>query len=261
MAIEVFNRHELKYMIDMNMFKKVQERLSDYMELDAHNKEQPYYTIANIYYDTEDNQLIQKSISKPAYKEKLRVRSYGVPDLDETAYVEIKKKVNGVVNKRRSSMTVEETYKFLETGKAPDYKPHMNKQVLREIEFFLTQYQLKPAVYLAYDRRAFFGDGNRDLRVSFDTNIRTRRDDLRLEVGDHGRLLLEEGKVLMEIKTGHSIPLWLTRLLSDYQIYPSSFSKYGKEYVQMMTEQSNERRVVAPPVTHSIPKILTPRYA
>lgn len=37
------------------------------------------YTICNIYYDTGDWRLIRKSLEKTVYKEKLRIRSYGVP--------------------------------------------------------------------------------------------------------------------------------------------------------------------------------------
>ncbi|MFB5285323.1 VTC domain-containing protein [Peribacillus sp. Hz7] len=188
MAIEVFNRHEKKYMIDVDTFSKIQMRLADYMELDAYNKNNAYYTIANLYYDTADDDLIRHSISKPVFKEKLRMRGYGTPSLDSKVYIEIKKKVNGIVNKRRSSMKLKEAYGFLQSGIAPTYQPYMNQQVLGEIESFLTQYQLKPAVYLAYDRMAYFGKGNRDLRMSFDFNIRSRRSELMLEAGDHGQL-------------------------------------------------------------------------
>ena len=239
MAIEVFNRHEKKYMIDVDTFSKIQMRLADYMELDAYNKNNAYYTIANLYYDTADDDLIRHSISKPVFKEKLRMRGYGTPSLDSKVYIEIKKKVNGIVNKRRSSMKLKEAYAFLQSGIASTYQPYMNQQVLGEIESFLTQYQLKPAVYIAYDRMAYFGKGNRDLRMSFDFNIRSRRSELMLEAGDHGQLLLEKEKVLMEIKTGNSMPLWLVRILSEYKVYPSSFSKYGTEYIQRASAPIN----------------------
>jgi SPX domain protein involved in polyphosphate accumulation len=120
MAIEVFNRNECKFLIDKAMYENIQDKLLNYMDVDEYNKKREFYTISNIYYDTRDNQLIRNSLSKPSYKEKLRIRSYGVPREDEKVYLEIKKKVCGVVNKRRTRLILKEAYDFLETGKKPE---------------------------------------------------------------------------------------------------------------------------------------------
>lgn len=237
MAIEVFNRYENKYIFNTKVYEKVQSRLSEHMELDEYNKQNETYTISNLYYDTPDNYLIRTSLQKPKYKEKLRLRAYGVPDIDGKVYIEIKKKVAGLVNKRRSSLTLNEAYEFLQTGIIPDAKPYQNRQVLGEISYILKMYELRPALYLAYDRRAYFGAGQQDLRISFDCNIRTRRYDLFLESGDYGASLLDEDQWLMEIKTSQSIPEWLGRLLSEYKIYPTSFSKYGVEYTKTIIKK------------------------
>lgn len=230
MAIEVFNRYENKFLIDRATYQNIQEKLLYHMELDEYNKAHEFYTISNIYYDTKDNDLIRNSLSKPKYKEKLRLRSYGVPREDDKVYLEIKKKVNGLVNKRRTSLKLGEAYAFASTGVKPELKEYMNGQVLNEIEYILKRYDLEPRLYLAYDRKAMFSRDNRDIRITFDTNIRTRREDLKLESGDHGDLLLEKELWLMEVKAERSIPLWLSRLLSEYKIYSTSFSKYGKEH-------------------------------
>jgi hypothetical protein len=235
MAIEIFHRCENKYRLDGTVFDKLQDRLSGYMETDAHNESRFTYPICNIYYDTDDSYLIRTSLAKPKYKEKLRLRSYGTPDIDSRAYVEIKKKVHGVVNKRRSGLRLREAYDFLESGEMPEINRNMNGQVLREIQYTLSQRTLKPQTYLSYERRAYFEAGNPDLRISFDTNILTRRYDLRLESGSYGEPLLAEGEWLMEIKTSRAMPVWLTRVLSEYKIYPSSFSKYGTEYRRSLT--------------------------
>ncbi|ODM25919.1 molecular chaperone [Clostridium sp. Bc-iso-3] len=235
MAIEVFNRYEKKFLMDSKTYERVQHILSEYMELDEYNKvNNTYYTICNIYYDTQDNQLIRHSISKPKYKEKLRLRAYGVPSFDAKVYLEIKKKVNGLVNKRRTKLILKEAYEFAATGVKPEYKSYMNKQVLNEIEYLLKVYDLEPKLYLAYDRVAYFGINNRDLRITFDTNIRSRRTDLRLELGDHGERLLDDGIWLMEVKAEKSIPVWLSRMLSQNKLFKTSFSKYGTEYKKMV---------------------------
>ncbi|MDQ2086816.1 polyphosphate polymerase domain-containing protein [Herbivorax sp. ANBcel31] len=236
MAIEVFNRYEKKFLVSAQVYEEVQCELRKYMELDEYNKLHPYYTISNIYYDTMNNELIRKSISKPKYKEKLRLRGYGIPSLEDKVYLEIKKKVNGLVNKRRTKLVLKEAYSYLYTSRKPEYKEYMNKQVLNEIDYFLKMYNLVPKIYIAYDRRAFFGKNNRDLRLTFDTNIRTRRTDLRLEFGDYGQRLLDDSVYLMEVKAEKSVPLWLSKMLSDFKLYKTSFSKYGVEYKKMKSE-------------------------
>ena len=148
--------------------------------------------------------------------------------------MEIKKKVRGVVNKRRSAMKLSDAYSFLESGELPEMQPYMNGQVLREIARIIETNAIRPALVLSYDRIAYFGNGSRDLRVSFDTNIRSRPSDLRLESGAYGESLLPDGNWIMEIKTNQSIPLWLCSLLSEYRLYPAGFSKYGKVFQRML---------------------------
>jgi hypothetical protein len=231
---EVFNRRETKFLVNKDVYESIQKELLKYMELDGYNKKHEFYTISNIYFDTQDNYLIRNSLAKPKYKEKLRLRSYGVPGENEKVYLEIKKKVCGLVNKRRTTLRLNEAYDFVSTGVKPEIKEYMNKQVINEIEYILKIYDLAPRLYLAYDRKAMFGKENRDLRITFDTNIRTRREDLRLELGDHGESLLDGDKWLMEVKAEKSIPIWLSKLLSKHKIISTSFSKYGEEYRRML---------------------------
>ena len=232
MAIEVFNRYEHKYLLDSDTYKSVIAEMDKHMELDAYNIGHKPYTIANIYYDTDDDYLIRNSLAKPEYKEKLRLRSYGVPEKDGLVYLEIKKKYRGLVNKRRTTLMLNEAYDFVKSGEQPQKQSYMNGQVLDEITYFLHNYKLKPKLYLAYDRIAYFEKGNPDLRISFDMNIRTRRCDVRLEDGDYGEKLIANGIYLMEIKTAMAKPLWLTKLLTELNIHRSNFSKYGTEYKQ-----------------------------
>ena len=140
MAIEVFNRYEHKYMLNREQFEKIIKILDEHMDMDSHNEDHTPYTIANIYFDTPDDYLIRTSLSKPEYKEKLRLRAYGVPDRDSKVFLEIKKKFRGIVNKRRTKLKLAEAYSFVATGKAPEPKDYMNTQVLRELEYFLKIY-------------------------------------------------------------------------------------------------------------------------
>ena len=184
------------------------------------------HTICNIYYDTPDNLLIRRSIEKPVYKEKLRLRSYGIPTLDTKVFLEMKKKYNKVVNKRRIQLTLREAYDYVEHG----IRPKEDSQILREMDFFLDRYTLERGLYLAYDRVALFGNEDKDFRVTFDMNIRSRKEYTGLEDGDFGNLLIPQGYYLMESKVMGSTPLWFTKILSELQIFPASFSKYGNFY-------------------------------
>ncbi len=222
MAQTVFNRYEKKYLIPEEIYFELRARLRPYMQEDQYG----LHTICNIYYDTPQYDLIRKSIEKPAYKEKLRLRSYGIPTLDTPVFLEIKKKYNKVVNKRRIQLPLWQAYAYVEQG----IRPNQDSQILREIDFFLKRYPLQRGVYLAYDRIALFQNDNPDFRVTFDHNIRSRQVNMGLEEGDCGEPLLPERYYLMESKVMGAAPLWFTRILSELSIYPVSFSKYGNIY-------------------------------
>ncbi len=240
MAKEVFSRYEVKYMLNTEQKESIIKAFREYMKEDRYNYGGKYYTISNIYYDTEDNTLIQRSLSKPVYKEKLRLRGYGIPKPGDIVFLEIKKKYKGVVNKRRSCIELEEAKRYMETGILPEIKPYMNKQVLQEIDYFTHIYNLQPKLYLAYDRLAFFDKNDPQFRVSFDTNIRTRRYDLTLDAGDYGQNMLTDDTWLMEVKINKNLPLWFARLLQEYKMYKCSFSKYGTEYARMIASNRME---------------------
>jgi hypothetical protein len=222
MAQAVFNRYEKKYLMPEPVYLALRERLAPHMEEDEYG----LHTICNLYYDTASHHLIRRSIEKPVYKEKLRLRSYGVPDLNSRVFLEIKKKYNKVVNKRRIQLPLREAYGFVELG----LPPGRDSQITREIAFFLRRYPLKRGLYLAYDRIALFGKEDRAFRVTFDRRIRSRRTRMGLERGDAGELLLPEGYYLMESKVMGATPLWFAAILSELALYPVSFSKYGNIY-------------------------------
>ncbi|MBM7568565.1 polyphosphate polymerase domain-containing protein [Paenibacillus sacheonensis] len=239
MAIEVFNRYENKYLMDTNAFHHIYNRLLASMVPDEYNRDDEFYAISNLYYDTEHDSLIRASLAKPKYREKLRIRAYGIPEHDAKVYLELKKKVFGLVNKRRTALKLHEAYDFVGSGIAPEFRTGMNKQVIQELGYFLSRYELKPKLYLAYDRIALFSKENRDLRITFDTNIRSRRYEVKLENGDYGEQLMEPGQWLMEVKAEKTVPVWLSRLLSELGMFRTSFSKYGNEYKRLKRNERN----------------------
>lgn len=223
----VFKRYELKYLLSQEQKQAVLRAMEPYMKLDKYGRT----TIRNIYYDTDTYLLIRRSIEKPAYKEKLRIRSYSRAKPDSTVFVELKKKHQSVVYKRRISLPEEEAMQWI----AGTQHCHEHTQIADEIDYFLSYYQtLHPSVFLSYEREAYYSIDESDFRVTFDDNILCRQEDLSLESQVYGTPILPEGKVLMEIKCSGGIPLWMVQVLSKEQIYKTSFSKYGTAYQTMI---------------------------
>ena len=244
MAIKSFKRFEKKFILTSEQYNKLLPILLNYMNLDKHCKVGENYNIYNIYYDTLNNDVIRHSISKPYYKEKLRLRSYNVPNsLDDKVFLELKKKINGIVNKRRVVMTLGEVYEFLENRKKPNFDDYENNQVIREIEYYLSKNKVYPNVYIGYSRKALFGKDDKEFRVTFDNEITARRNDLYLTSGCFGYDILGENKYLMEVKFLGSIPLWFTKILSDLKIYNTHYSKYGTEYMMYCSNNKVEKVV------------------
>lgn len=223
----VFKRYELKYYLDKEQKERIVEAMRPYMELDKYGKT----TIRNIYFDTDDYRLIRRSIEKPVYKEKLRVRSYSKMKDDDLVFVELKKKYKKVVYKRRILMPEQAAMNWLQ-GECETEEP---SQISNEISYFLSYYKdLKPTVFLSYDREAYYCKDKSDFRVTFDENVLCREQELSLRSEVWGTPLLETDKVLMEIKCSGGMPLWMTEILSKEKIYKTSFSKYGTAYRTMI---------------------------
>ena len=219
-----FQRYEKKYLLTPDQLARMLAGMEGYVRADEFGR----YTICNIYYDTDDFQLIRASLEKPVYKEKLRMRSYGTPGDQDRVFVELKKKYDGIVYKRRTVMGAADAAAYIHDGKAPERED----QICREIDWFMRSYRPVPKVFIAYDRTAFAGLEDPNLRITFDTNLRWRDTGLDLRLGSHGAPILPPDQILMEIKIPGAAPVWLAHLLSETGAFPTSFSKYGFCYKQ-----------------------------
>ncbi len=233
MAVQtVFKRYELKYLLTSAQKETVLAAMGPYMRPDKYGRT----TIRNLYYDTDTYLLIRRSIEKPVYKEKLRIRSYSQADKDSTVFVELKKKYRSVVYKRRISLQNREALSWLSGEKHCG----QHTQIANEIDYFMELYgAVHPAVFLSYEREAYCCNDSSDLRVTFDDTILCRQEDLSLESEVYGTEILPEGMTLMEIKCGGGIPLWITHVLSKEKIYKNSFSKYGTAYRTLIFPQTH----------------------
>ena len=215
-------RYEKKYLLTAGQYAGIRRQLDPYIVPDVFFKS----TVCSLYYDTDDYELIRRSIDAPVYKEKLRLRSYNVPGPEDTVFVELKKKFKGVVYKRRAAMGARDAAEYLAGGRAAPG----DGQVTREIDWFLKTHEVRPRAFIACDREAYAGRGDGELRITFDENIRWRAEELDLTCGDGGESILPQGSVLMEIKLPEAAPLWLAEMLSENRVFPAGFSKYGECY-------------------------------
>lgn len=199
----IFKRYEMKYAMDSETMMAVEEEMASYMEADPHG----HSRIQSLYFDTPNYILARRSLEHPLYKEKLRLRSYGIAQVGSPTFLELKKKV------------------LLESFEGRD------GQIMREIDYSFSRYPgLAPRKLLMYDRDAFYAKDDHEFRVTFDSNILWRNTDLDLTCGFYGERLVPQDRVLMEVKAGGAIPLYFVKILKKYNLNRTSFSKYGRAY-------------------------------
>ena len=289
---ETFKRVEKKYCLSAEQYRTMLMITQQFLKPDDY----PKTVVSSLYFDTPENQLISRSLEKPLYKEKLRVRSYGIaqPDgsimpVSDQVFVELKKKYRGVVYKRRLALSTDAARAFLSgmdideacalfpadgaekecvaavrgahvivsaddagdaaaaafasagAAETAPLLPH-ERQVAREIAAFLKRYQgIRPAMVTQCERTAWAEPGNPgcSLRITFDSQLRAGHpagDPFAFQLDSRAMDLLRPGQVLMEIKQGGGMPFWLVNVLSENQIYPRSFSKYGTAYEKEQKE-------------------------
>lgn len=233
MAQEVFERYEKKYLLDTAQYHGLICEMVKWMSADHFGR----HTISNIYFDTGNFELIRRSLEKPAYKEKVRLRAYGPVSQDSTVFAELKKKSGGIVYKRRAALGLKEARDFLYRGACPE----PGSQIVKEIDYTMKRWGLMPKAFIAYDRLAFSGKRDPQLRVTFDRRIRGRENCLDLACGDFGTELIRRDQVLMEVKIPGAMPLWMSRSLSELGVFPVSYSKYGMYYKKKLMKQTMEK--------------------
>lgn len=230
----VFKRYEKKYLLDDGQVERLCRLARGRMHPDAYGKN----TVCSVYFDTDDYRIIRASLEKPIYKEKLRLRCYGVPKAEDTVFLELKKKYKGVVYKRRVKMTLSDAADWM--GGTPG--AGRDSQIGREIAYFMAFYDPLPKTLIAYEREAFYDNDDPDLRLTVDNNIRARANRLWPGLGCDGTPIIGGGERLVEVKTAGAIPLWLCRFFEQNGIRPTSFSKYGTFYADCIFPELQNKK-------------------
>ena len=232
--ISVMKRYELKYVLTKKQVDAFKTKVLDHMKVDKYG----LTTISSIYYDTPNYTLINRSIEKPLYKEKIRLRSYGLAKEDTPVFLEIKRKNEKIVYKRRIATVEDKAERFFEGEEEFD-----KEQISRELLAFKERYgTLEPKYLIIYDRVAYYQE-NSDLRITLDMNPRYRTENLNLHTSLEGTPLLKEGEAILEIKVQHSVPLWLAEILTKEKIYQSSFSKVGTAHKKEMNKAPFKKEI------------------
>lgn len=241
----VFQRRETKYLLTYADYHELQKELAPYMGVDEYGK----HTIISIYYDTNDFQLIRWALEKPDFREKFRVRSYGTPQDETLVYLEIKKKVNKIIYKRRLALPYEEAHDFQHHFTDFSLRGLQDQQIKQEIQWLMRRQTLQPQVMIAYDRIAMkaFDESLAEFRITFDFEIRFRTDELDLRKGAHGQRVAPELDVLMEVKALGAYPLWFSKILSQLGIYQGNFSKYAQTYQRYLAARPESGGQLAQP--------------
>jgi hypothetical protein len=232
---QVFRRKEVKYLLQSRQYEGMLHLLRDHIVPDSFFESD----ILSLYFDTPDFLLIRRSLEKPDYKEKLRLRCYGLPEAESRAFLEIKKKCAGIVYKRREALPYEQALYYLqgaELGK--------DSQIFREMDWMLQFYgTLQPAMLLTCHRFSYKAKDNSGVRITFDRDIMWRSQALDLRAGVGGNFLFPSSHHLMELKLPNAMPLWLSHSLARLRIYPQSVSKYGLAYQALQAQAAGKEEV------------------
>lgn len=228
----IFRRYEKKYILTSHQYQQLMSAFAEKFTANVYGE----YSVHNIYFDTDQDEIIRTSIERPIYKEKMRMRWYGALQEETEAFVELKKKFDGIVYKRRIAMPFSDAVKYL----LQDELPPKDSQILHEIQWVRQRYHLHPAAQIFYDRKAFCCKDNDQLRMTFDTNLKASGL-LDIGISNENLALLQNNEVaqvallpanthLMELKIPNAMPVWMSHVLSELKIFPTSFSKYGTYY-------------------------------
>lgn len=235
-----FSRYEFKFPLSYDDMDRLIDDLLPWIEPDEHVNEYGIYTISSIYLDNAARQCYYETINNDYFRQKVRLRVYGRKNTeDSVSFLEVKSKIDGLVVKRRVQMRLGDAMRFLAACSREGYDfdlaayPSSSLQILKEIRQVTVSKSLVPVNVVSYERLPYVVKEDRNLRITFDFNIRTRGDRLDLTQGTDGKPACPEKVSILEIKTEKAIPFWLVQILGKYEYRNQTFSKYCSHYEAM----------------------------
>ncbi|MEE4193968.1 MAG: polyphosphate polymerase domain-containing protein [Anaerolineae bacterium] len=247
-ATRSFNRFELKYLLSLQQAERFKTSLQPYMMPDQYGANQGHYDITNLYYDSPELRCYWEKENGVRVRRKLRLRSYGRTLITEDTpiFLEIKQRVNRVIQKRRAVLPYGEALRLCNDRELPEAEPE-DRDVIEEIYAFLWQYNLRPMSMVHYHRQAFMGTAyDSGLRITFDTQLACQSHALHLHEAFAGRSMFPVNMVVMEIKINERLPIWLSELIAHHNLEVDRISKYSRSIEAAAQMPSLQLRCLPP---------------
>jgi hypothetical protein len=231
-------RREYKYLIDEGTALELREAVRPFCTLDRYGSGRPIgrYWIASLYLDTPDLRLYRANQHEVVDRFKVRVRGYPGSGSD-AVFLEVKRRVNDVISKTRGALAGEEWRSLLgEPGRGLLGVPSSRRAALERFVCLVQRHDLRPTMLVRYEREAWVSLIDAYARVTFDRRVQSQpRDELSLDAAPgHWRSSDDAlsqrssaSQTILELKFTTAAPRWMMHLVQRFDLFRSSFSKYG----------------------------------
>jgi hypothetical protein len=227
-------RIEYKYLVPKKILPDIRKYCEPYLELDnyAASQEKKEYLVRSIYYDSPKYDFYFEKVEGLRKRKKVRIRGYNEYSENAKVFLEIKRKNGPTISKTRSPVLYKNFPVLLETGDIKTYVSEFNGhggnlENARRFLFHVKNLALNPVILINYDREAFFYKFNRDLRITFDKNLRSKIHSSVNSIFDNsGFVNVLTDYFILEIKTTLNFPSWLNYLLANFELRQQALSKY-----------------------------------
>lgn len=219
-------RVELKYVIPIFLKEKISRELSPFLELDSNSVDPELgYKIHSLYYDSDSFICYRRKVDGEARRAKLRLRRYEYMEQNQ-CFLEIKINQENRIIKKRTFLPLDELMKSLRplNPLKPSHLAH--DEVFQNALYLVRFYRLKPKIVINYSRLAFVGRFHPWLRVTFDTAIRSQREELSPESKIKGIYELPPHLCVLEVKYNGELPRFVEKILKKYNCRLQRLSKY-----------------------------------
>ena len=224
-------RYELKYVISEAKAEALTQFIKPYLQVDRYSKLQRGggYPIVSLYLDSDDMRLCKDTLEGRKNRFKLRIRSY-TDEPDYPRFFEIKRRLNTVILKSRARVMDRDVPALLAGLPLPPQNYSADIDTINQFQLYMNSIKAKPKILIRYMRRAYEGDSETRVRVTFDSKLcycATDAPEVRLSGRGWQRNSITEGGVILEIKFTNRYPAWLSEMVEYFDLLQRPVSKYA----------------------------------
>lgn len=248
-----FQRYEIKYWLTEQQYFDLKEQLRLFVELDPYSQAAAHhaYPIWSLYLDTHSFGCYHERLDGIKYRQKYRLRSYAADKSYEKTshdllFLEIKKRQNKIILKDRLALKIPEAREVLEESKTSDEIRGLSDDAKNMLDIFLFykgRLNLEPKIAVRYTREAYFGQIDKNVRVTFDRNLCAKYCHGLEEMFTESRewFHFRNPETILEIKVYNRMPLWLVDIIRRNHLMSNSISKYCDCVEMVYRELSSEK--------------------